>query len=748
MKTTFPHARLPTLLASFKDKYNYNSLNAGMIFLFFISGFPALFYQIIWQQRLHTIYGAHAESVAIIIGAFMLGLGIGSLVGGRIADQNKVSPFILFFIVECIIGGFGYYSLSIFNLIGGMTTQVGLWSAAIVIFFLVVLPTAAMGATLPILAAALLKRFPSVGVSVGMLYFVNTLGSGIAALLSVLFLREGIGQHGLLFIAACLNATVAVIALWFGVVARKQAYSECIKEVVGDSSKLPWLASFLAFFSGFIALSVEIIWLRIVFLYLNGRAFAFPMTLGFFLIGIAAGSLLVVRNARALEGGDGARTKFIAAACVLFAGIMLPLATLFAGYASVSGSGALLVPLTIILAFPLGLLFPLLMHIGVSPDAHAGRSISNIYAANILGSTLGSIGTGFFLLHYFSLRGVVVFLFALSTLVAIMLVPNLLRRRYPRYALIVLIVVVALGYIANKGLYERLNVNQGDYTKGMPFEHIVENRSGVIAVTTNGLVFGTGIYDGRYSTDLTHDENGILRPYALSAFHPNPKRILVIGLSSGSWAQVLANNPYAKDITIVEINPGYQKLLPLYKPVASLLTNPQVHFVVEDARRWLVRNQSEHFDAIVMNTSYYWRAGSTNLLSQDFLQILRTHLNEGGVIMYNTTSSSIVQKTGATVFPYAWRLLNAIVLSDSPIPPDKSRLEAVLRAYQIDGKAVLALTTDEGVSTLTHAVAAIDSTGQYSATSTLESREHIILRTAGVPVLTDDNMLIEWLDLE
>src|SRR5207302_2041193 len=87
-----------------------------------------------------------------------------------------------------------------------------------------------------------------------------------------------------------------------------------------------------------------------------------------------------------------------------------------------------------------------------------------------------------------------------------------------------------------------------------PLVDVVETRSGIVTVDADGTVFGHGSYDGRFNTDLTRDSNGIVRPYALSLFHPAPRNVLMIGLSSGSWAQVIANNPLVAALTVVEIN--------------------------------------------------------------------------------------------------------------------------------------------------------------------------------------------------
>src|ERR1700733_984922 len=115
-------------------------------------------------------------------------------------------------------------------------------------------------------------------------------------------------------------------------------------------------------------------------------------------------------------------------------------------------------------------------------------------------------------------------------------------------------------------IYDRL-LFKSQYPK-MHFEEIVEGRSGAIGVTPNGAVFGGGIYDGRFNVDLVYDVNAVARPYALGAFDPLPRRVLMIGLGSGSWAQVVANHPQLEELVVVEINPGYLKLIPRYPAVA------------------------------------------------------------------------------------------------------------------------------------------------------------------------------------
>src|SRR5260370_12909693 len=233
------------------------------------------------------------------------------------------------------------------------------------------------------------------------------------------------------------------------------------------------------------------------------------------------------------------------------------------------------------------------------------------------------------------------------------------------------------------GIYERL-LAKSDYKFGLHFADLVENRSGVISVLQDGTVFGRGRYDGRFNTDLINDTNGIFRAFAIACMHAKPKSVLIIGLSSGSWAQVVANNPGVKDITIVEINPGYLPLIRKHKEVETLLQNPKVHIVIDDGRRWLVSPPGSRFDFILMNTTFNWRANATNLLSREFLGLLRSHLNSSGIAYYNTTWSEEVMATVSSVFPYSLRDSNFLDVSYSPFTLDHTLWKQALAINQLD----------------------------------------------------------------
>jgi spermidine synthase len=206
-------------------------------------------------------------------------------------------------------------------------------------------------------------------------------------------------------------------------------------------------------------------------------------------------------------------------------------------------------------------------------------------------------------------------------------------------------------------------------------------------------------------------------------------------------------------MTIVEINPGYLPLIAEHSNVSSLLHNPKVHIVTDDGRRWLTSHPDRRFDFVLLNMTYYWRANSSNLLSADFLRLVRSHLNPGGVFFYNTTWSDEVQATGANVFPYAWRIANFLAVSDSSIILNKERLRDALRDYTIDGRKVFDLTDPKQTAYFEKILRVAEPSQAESrppdelgidSSTLVESRESMLNRLKGVRLTTDDNMGQEW----
>ena len=187
-------------------------MRAWIYAVFFLSGFAALLYQIVWQRALYAIYGINIESVTMVVTAFMLGLGIGSVAGGIVSKDPKRPVLLMFALVELGIGLFGVVSLAVFHAVGEVTLGMSAVATFLVTFLLVLVPTLLMGSTLPLLVGHLVRENKNVGKSVGTLYFVNTLGSAFASAAAVLFVLGRAGQAGSVRAAAIMNVTVSLLA--------------------------------------------------------------------------------------------------------------------------------------------------------------------------------------------------------------------------------------------------------------------------------------------------------------------------------------------------------------------------------------------------------------------------------------------------------------------------------------------------------------------------------------------------------
>lgn len=181
--------------------------------IFFLSGFAAILYQIVWQRALFTIYGTSVESVTVVVTAFMLGLGVGGLAGGAVSRRGDWPLLAVFGGMEIGIGLFGFLSLALFRWVGSFTSGAAGLGIGLATLAAVVFPTTLMGGTLPILVAHAVRRSKNVGRSVGALYFVNTLGSAAGAIAGAALVLAALGQAGSVRLAAAVNLLVGLSAL-------------------------------------------------------------------------------------------------------------------------------------------------------------------------------------------------------------------------------------------------------------------------------------------------------------------------------------------------------------------------------------------------------------------------------------------------------------------------------------------------------------------------------------------------------
>lgn len=199
----------PLAASMFRNTYKLVSPLPVLTVLFFMSGIAGLIYQVAWQRVLFMAFGSDLESVTIVVSAFMLGLGIGALGGGWVADRSRLNTLTLFSLCEAGIGIYGLISYRLISHVGDLFVGSILALVAGVNFLLILIPAALMGATLPILVTYASRQWNNVGRATGHLYGANTLGAAVGALGSVFFLFNVLHLDTSIYLAASINLMVA-----------------------------------------------------------------------------------------------------------------------------------------------------------------------------------------------------------------------------------------------------------------------------------------------------------------------------------------------------------------------------------------------------------------------------------------------------------------------------------------------------------------------------------------------------------
>jgi spermidine synthase len=224
----------------------------------------------------------------------------------------------------------------------------------------------------------------------------------------------------------------------------------------------------------------------------------------------------------------------------------------------------------------------------------------------------------------------------------------------------------------------------------------------------------------------------------------SPRRVLIIGIGTGAWPQIVADLPSVQDVTIVDANPERVELIARSDDVAPLLQDSNVHVVVEDPRRWLERHPEESFDVIVSHAALNWRAHASQLVSVEFMKLARAHLSSGGLLYFNATDTPSAYRAAFDVFPHGLRFLNFAAVSMAPVEFDEPRWRHALASYRLNGIAPFDTMTARGRERVASFLAIPRDPAGWFGSPALESRASMLPRLRDVSPITDDNMGAEW----
>lgn len=492
----------------------------------------------------------------------------------------------------------------------------------------------------------------------------------------------------------------------------------------------------LSFACGFASLSLEILWVRLYSFAKLSTPAAFGFVLTAYLLGIALGARAGARACRAATS-DATLWHYSIRALWLSALLTLALPAWFGVLAQIELKSAVLDLLLMAAASSvLAFVFPIAHHLGTQNlTGQQGQRFALVYTANVVGAALGPLMTGYVLLHHLSLQQSFLVICAVQCAAAVFFM--LALKAKPGYGVWVSASGLFAGGLALAGtLADPHALVQSVNQVGTRAATVIENRHGIITIFPDGgqddVVFGGNVYDGRTNLNPEINSNGLERPLLMAALHPQPRRVLMVGLSIGTWLALVNEFPGVEQVDVVEINPGYLQAAQAYPAQAHALQDQRVQVVVDDARRWLRQHPAKQYDLIIMNTTWHWRANISLLLSTEFLQLMKMHMAPGAVLSFNATGSADAFYTASKVFAHAYRYVNFVYAADFDFRArkDSASARALYQSLYLGGKPLFAAQSPAIDQFMRKPFVSIDSV-QKSADRPLEQ-------------ITDHNMVTEF----
>jgi len=661
-----------------------------LLFLFFGSGVSALAYEVVWIRLLSLTLSVTVYSLTTVLVAFMAGLALGAAISSTIADRVR-NPLIGFGFIELgiattgltvpgVLFGLGpaYVWLHDFAGGGGVVFGTGRF---LLCFAVLLVPTTLMGLTLPLLSRAVIDREGFIGQGAGALYATNTIGAVVGCVGAGFLLIPNLGLSFTSATAASLNVAIGIAALVFGFHLRGEAQPESEPERESGppaaSVGLPLAAKIaIAIFalSGFTSLGYEVLWTRALEHYTHNSTYAYTAMLGTFLAGLGFGSALMARFADRLRNplfGVGLLQVGVALSVTVSLSIFSRYETLIPKFASAIGgleswgrvivlifSEASIAMLTTTLL--LGAMFPLVAKVVVDSVGRVGQRIGTVYVGNTIGSILGSLAVGFWLLPWLGLRGAFLLLIMLN-LGAAAVVALASGARVARAAVVaVAAAAVVLAFVlVPPHLFERQYASRFGVLKF--YREGVTDTVMVTEAEDGSRMIRYG--DGRGTAGTATVKGDRMYAHIPMLLHPEPRRVLQICFGVGNSLSSVLQYP-VDHVDAVELSPNVIEAAPFFSSTnRDSIEDPRVDLTINDGRNFLLTSH-DRYDVIRLDPPELHTAGIVNLYTKEFYQLARDHLAEGGIfsiwfngVMTPTEDIRIVVRTALAVFPHVsvWR---------------------------------------------------------------------------------------------
>ncbi|HEV7798429.1 MAG TPA: fused MFS/spermidine synthase [Pyrinomonadaceae bacterium] len=740
---------------------------------FFLSGATGLVYEVLWARMLGLVFGATTLAVSTVLAAFMGGLALGSALSGRIGASVK-RPVRAYGLLEI---GIALYALAVpllFSLVDNLYAVIwqqfhpgffafSLWRFLLSCIMLLV-PTTLMGATLPLLSAALLRSAGPTSTSITRLYTRNLAGAICGCVVAGFLLLPVFGVRATIYIAAVINILIGLVTILAdrkietaftetggassassdeltpGAIdsdnPREVAVDESERNARGPGKNVQavessnnisdsWFWLTCAFISGFVTISTQVAWTRMLTMIIGSSTYAFSIVVALFLVGLSGGAYVVTRGNFSWKLRETVLRIELFTAASLY--LSLVVANKLPGLLVTTGlrlqisswSGLLTlqilsVALLILLpAFLMGMVMPLvLVWAGTNLRNTTVQLVGRSYAVNTIGAIAGAFGAGFVLIPRFSTRFTILFAAALCIIVAgVAYQPKAdARERDLQKGLAVglTLVVIILMFIFSPrmnladlsvGAYDSLvrviaktrgGVDDGSLQQRGPEIHELlmyeEGPTSTVSVRKDWDITSMAINGRTNASDREDMPTQVMLGQMPLLLAPRIRNALIVGYATGVTAGAMLQSPI-ESVECVELEPATVSGSHFFEHVNNHpLNDPRLHLIIDDARTYL-RVTGTRYDMIVSEPSHPWVPGVANLFTREFFQLGRERLNDEGIFVqwlqiYQLSTDSLrsVLRTFHETFPHvlvfrvegAWKGKDLLLVgSNTPLTLDR-----------------------------------------------------------------------------
>ena len=707
---------------------SYSATNLRIIAACFIlSGATGLIYEILWARMLGLVFGATTLAVSTVLAAFMGGLALGSALAGRLAGR-VARPVRAYGLLEI---GIALYALAVpllFSVVDNLYAII--WQHFHPSFFvfsslrfllscvMLLVPTTLMGATLPLLSAALTRSAGSKSgpvTSVTRLYTRNLVGAICGSLAAGFLLLPILGVRATIYAASIINIVIGVVAILVDRPGQSKREREESPAAAGGSlrgespavvsethftgdefdARKFWL--FCAFISGFVTISTQVAWTRILSMVIGSSTYAFSIVVALFLLGLSAGAFVIARRGRRVSlRATVVKVEILTAVSLILSlavvnripdilirtGLRLNVESWIGLLALQVMSVALLV---LVPAFLMGTVMPLvLIWTGRHSEEESVKLVGRSYAVNTIAAIAGAFAAGFVFIPRVSTRFTIIVAAAMCLVVAAVAYQPArevgdrdLKRGLAAggaATLIVLMFIFAprmnlanLSIGAFDSLMRVIADSRGSTTEeasrrpGPAIHELLmyeEGPTSTVSVRQDWDIISMAINGRTNASDRDDMPTQVMLGQLPLLLAPNTRNALVVGYATGVTAGSMLQSPI-ENLDCVELEPATIRGSKFFEHVNNKpLDDPRMHLIIDDARTYL-RVTPKRFDIIVSEPSHPWVPGVANLFTEEFFQLGRDRLADDGVFVqwlqiYQLSTDSLrsVLATFHRVFPH------------------------------------------------------------------------------------------------